>query len=603
MRPPARALLAALLSLGVAAVAVPSASAAPHSSPKLPHGLGAIPSSAQVPASAFLASHARATQALPVSVDLSANAPAIGDQGQVGSCTTWAIGYGILGYYAKTQPHAGAPFAPLSLYNLVNGGGDNGSSSYSVYQVLQNKGVVEQAVWTHGPADYRSQPNATEAANALKHRTTGGVALFSGQNQGPNATTAIETALAAGKPVAIAIPVYMPFEYLNATDSTMTTAKVSGQLLGGHMLAAYGYDQTGLKIANSWGTYWGKSGWGTLSWDFVNKYAYEATTPSSFVSADPKPNPTPTPTPTPAPAPTVTGVDPRTALTTGGTVATVKGTNFATSTTKAVKDAALQVAVVSAADATKRYPATVTTATATQLTVTLPAVPSDGAYRLVVTTAGGASADTPADDVTYVKPLAISVAPGTKVLAATGGTVKVLGSGFGSTNANVANGTLTASVNGARVAATWISDGVLGVQVPAGTPGLSAAIVVTRQGVASAPVAVPYVGSVGALSPASGPAAGGTLVTVTGRGFSGNSTWALTRPDGSVVAQLPVVTSLDKVTAGVLLQGDTKAVIKMPAVTVPFLPVVVSFTPDQKAYPGAASAPTAGAVFTYSDLG
>ena len=39
--------------------------------------------------------------------------------------------------------------------------------------------------WTHGPTDYRSQPSSTEAANALKHRTSGGSYLFSGQNQLP----------------------------------------------------------------------------------------------------------------------------------------------------------------------------------------------------------------------------------------------------------------------------------------------------------------------------------------------------------------------------------------------------------------------------------
>src|SRR3954454_4988550 len=174
MRPSAgRALLAAALCLAVTAVAVPStASAAPEAlrrtgarTPLAPHGLGAIPPTTRASASAFVARQGRQRLALPASVDLSAGTPAIGDQGQLGSCATWAIGYGILGYYSKTQPHAGAPFAALSLYNQVNGGGDNGSSSSTIYSVLQSKGIVAQAAWSHGPTDYLSQPNTAEATN------------------------------------------------------------------------------------------------------------------------------------------------------------------------------------------------------------------------------------------------------------------------------------------------------------------------------------------------------------------------------------------------------------------------------------------------------
>jgi len=605
MRPSAgRALLAAALCLAVTAVAVPStASAAPEALPRAgartplaPHGLGAIPPTTRASASVFVARQGRQRLALPASVDLSAGTPAIGDQGQLGSCATWAIGYGILGWYSRTQPHAGAPFAPLSVYNQVDGGVDNGSRSSDIYAVLQRKGVVEQAVWTHGPTDYRSQPTSAEAANALAHRTSGGSYLFLGQSQGPAAMTAIETALAAGAPVAIGIPVYLPFEYLSPTEAVMTPAKATGAMLGGHMIAAYGYDSTGVKIANSWGTRWGKNGWATLSWDFVDRYAFEASTPGGFVSSSPAPSPV-------AAAPTVTDVSPRVAASTGGTTVVVKGANFVANSSALRADAGtLGVAVVSAVDPSRSYPATVTAVGSGQLSVKLPAVPAEGAYRVVVTTAGGSSADTSADDLTSVKAPAISVAPGTKVLAAKGGVVTLLGSGFGTTNASVSSGLVTAAVNGVRVNAAWVSDTVLSVPVPAGTPGQSASIVVTRQGVASAPLLVPYVASIASLSPAVGPSAGGTLVTVGGRGFAGASRWALTRTDGTVLAVLPVVTSLDKVSTGVLVSSDSKAVIRMPGAA-GFLPVVVTFTPDQKAYPGAASAPTAGALFTYSDLG
>ena len=61
------------------------------------HTLGAIPnlSAPRPPAMTFIAG------ALPASVDLSQYNPPVGDQGQVGSCTAWASGYYLRGWYAK----------------------------------------------------------------------------------------------------------------------------------------------------------------------------------------------------------------------------------------------------------------------------------------------------------------------------------------------------------------------------------------------------------------------------------------------------------------------------------------------------------------------
>src|SRR4051794_34108357 len=100
MRPPVRALLGAFLSLAVAAVVAPSTASAASSASSarrpaassVPHALGAIPPTARVEASSVLKGlngRARTKLALPASVDLSQNAPAIGDQGPVGSCAPW----------------------------------------------------------------------------------------------------------------------------------------------------------------------------------------------------------------------------------------------------------------------------------------------------------------------------------------------------------------------------------------------------------------------------------------------------------------------------------------------------------------------------------
>src|SRR5689334_1387751 len=50
---------------------------------------------------ALAAPSAAQLAALPASVDLSQNAPPVGDQGSVNSCTSWATGYYLRGWYAK----------------------------------------------------------------------------------------------------------------------------------------------------------------------------------------------------------------------------------------------------------------------------------------------------------------------------------------------------------------------------------------------------------------------------------------------------------------------------------------------------------------------
>jgi hypothetical protein len=588
MRPPAgRAVVAALLSLAVAAVSAPTASAAVdrQSSPSrvigalgVPrHGTGLVPPSTRIDAASVLGLRGRVAYSLPASVDLSANAPAVGDQGQLGSCATWAIGYGILGYYSKTQPHAGAPFAALSLYNQVNGGGDNGSTSSDIFSVLQSKGIVEQAVWTHGPTDYTSQPNTTEAANGLTHKTSGGSYLFAQPNQGAAATTAIETALAAGTPVAIGIPVYTAFYSLTSTNSVMTNAKVSGTLQGYHMVAAYGYDSTGVKIANSWGTGWGKSGWATLGWDFVDKYAIEASTPKAFVKA------------TAVGAPTVTSVDPKKASTVGGGTLTVKGTNLADATS-------VTAAFVNAQDPSKTYPLTSVSAGGSVLTGTIPANIPEGAYRVVVTNSYGSNPDTAADDFTFVAVPTFSIS--STVVPATGGKVTVTGTGFGNAASAFVSRGYSATVDGKVAALSWLSDTSLTLTVPGGVPGKKPSIVLSRVGYSSAPntASVTY-GAVITAAVASTDASGPVL-RLSGKGFANSTGWTLTSDaDGTNTTSLPAAS--DSSSVGVVVQSDTTATVRLPIAPGPVGAYDLSFTPNTTTYPGAVFVDTPAAHYTY----
>jgi hypothetical protein len=229
-----------------------------------------------------------AAESVPAAVDLTPYAASPGDQGAVGSCVGWATGYTLLGWYANYQRHVGAPFAPMYVYAQINGGRDAGATIPSAWNILESQGVAEQSVYTQGNYDWWTRPTLAQTANAAPHKTRSHTYLFAGDNQGASARAAMQAALASGQPIVIGIPVHSGFGGLSPTRQVWRLADTAGKsLLGYHALVALGYDSTGLRIENSWGTSWGAAGFATLGWDFVNRYAIEASVGTGFNTANP----------------------------------------------------------------------------------------------------------------------------------------------------------------------------------------------------------------------------------------------------------------------------------------------------------------------------
>ena len=204
------------------------------------------------------------------------------------------------------------------------------------------------------------------------------------------------------------------------------------------------------------------------------------------------------------PAPTVTGISPSTGTVAGGTVVTVTGTNLANAT--AVK--------FGSATGTN-----LTQVSATQVRATAPAG-SAGKVDVTVTTAGGTSANTSADDFTYFVPAPVvsGISPSTGLT--TGGTVVTI---------NGQNLSGTTSVTFGGTAATAI-DNVSSTQIKATAPAKAAGkvdVVVTTAGGPSANTSaddftyVPPAPAVTGISPSTGLASGGTVVTITGTNLTG----------------------------------------------------------------------------------
>jgi hypothetical protein len=322
----AAAAVIASLCTGAFLAAAPPVTAGP-SGPAL-HGMGATrsPGATSAPALGTTALSVVATTATPVpaAVDLSRFDPKVADQGAVNSCAAWAIAYGMLGWFAGSQGHAGVPFAPMYAYSQLTTPRDTGASPAAVLELLRTQGIDTTAKYApgHGGAywsyfDWTHRPSTVEKAAATTNKITGWVTLYNTFGApGATAVAKLKQTLAGGRPVALTIGVFNRFEWASGS-AVISSAGNLGPMLGLHEVLAVGYDSRGVKIMNSWGTSWGNGGYAILDWNYISNYSYEAETAAGFVTT------------AAANRPTIAAMSPATGTIWGGQSVTITGTNLA----------------------------------------------------------------------------------------------------------------------------------------------------------------------------------------------------------------------------------------------------------------------------------
>ena len=225
-----------------------------------------------------------------------------------------------------------------------------------------------------------------------------------------------------------------------------------------------------------------------------------------------------------ASAPTVTGLNPTAGPTAGGTVVTITGTGFSPVAGATTVNFIPGGSTTSASNAATNVSCTSTTSCTATSPAGLP-----GKVDVHVTVGGQQSPNTPADTYTYNPPTVTGVVPAS---GPTGGGTKVTitGTDFnttGGTTVNFIAGGSTANAANAATAVSCISTTQCTATSPAGTAG-NVDVHVTVLGVQSPNtpadtftyVALATAPAVTGLNPTSGPAAGGTVVTISGSGFS-----------------------------------------------------------------------------------
>lgn len=243
--------------------------------------------------------------ALPVSDShLRVMEPPIRNQASLGSCT----GFASVRAHRMARRKAGQAVDPeLSpLFQYFNEreamgtiGQDSGASIRQSIQSLKDKGVCDETLWPYILQNWQTRPPLVAYADALLDQA---IAYYAVGND----ITAIKIAIASGYVVTIGISVYTSFQGGVATSTGDIPEPVPGEsLLGGHNIILDTYDDTTGRFgfANSWGTSWGRAGFGTISYAYIQRLGFDGWVIQAVEGPAPVPTPVPTPTPTPTPTP------------------------------------------------------------------------------------------------------------------------------------------------------------------------------------------------------------------------------------------------------------------------------------------------------------
>ncbi len=288
----------------------------------------------------------------------------------------------------------------------------------------------------------------------------------------------------------------------------------------------------------------------------------------------------------PTTPPTVSGISPTAGPTSGGTSVVITGTNFSSVT-----------GVTFGATPATGF----TVNSSTRITATAPAG-SSGTVDVRVTTAGGTSATSAADQFTYVAaPTVTAISPASGPTSG-GTTVVITGTNLTGATAVTFGGTAATSFtvySGTQITATAPADVIGTVDVRVTTVGGTSATSAADRYTYAAPPTVT------AISPASGPTSGGTTVVITGTNLNGatgvifGGTWATsftvnsstqitaTAPSGSGLVDVRVTTA-----------GGSSATSAADQYTYIGAPTVTSISPKAGATSGGTAIDINGTNFT-----
>ena len=180
------------------------------------------------------------------------NHPAIGDQGNTGTCVSWSTGWALSGTLNNEFPLAGVsnPRSPWWVYQInhtaTRDRRDDGMIVTAGLDIIKKNGVPTYALDSTLGVFYKFTPTTAQTTSAKSDTISSYAAI--------NNLTDLKTALSLHLPVEMGLNWYTSFDTAFSYHTVVT--RIAGTIRGGHAVCIIGYDDSknAVLIQNSWGT-------------------------------------------------------------------------------------------------------------------------------------------------------------------------------------------------------------------------------------------------------------------------------------------------------------------------------------------------------------
>jgi C1A family cysteine protease len=208
---------------------------------------------------------------LPKKVDLRTSGfmPPIMDQGELGSCTSFAISSALEFDRRKQKLKVFTPSHLFIYYNEREMEGtvdqDAGAEIRDGIKSVSSVGYCDEAIWPYDVSKFTVKPVPNCYTQAKKNKA---VSYFRIDNTD---IKQLKACLAAGFPFVFGATVYKSFYDADNAGGIVPMPTANDQVLGGHAILCVGYDDSTklFCIHNSWGTEAGDNGYYYIPYDYM----------------------------------------------------------------------------------------------------------------------------------------------------------------------------------------------------------------------------------------------------------------------------------------------------------------------------------------------
>ncbi len=211
-----------------------------------------------------------------------AGLPPVGDQVVGGSCYAWAAAYYYLTHlqwqeYGWDVTDPAHQCSPAFIYNLTNGGIDNGawegdSARADAFKVLRTMGCATMADMPYNYTQYRTFPSEDAFRNGMRFRT---LSTHHIETRTDSGLQVLKDHLLQGNLAVAGIIGYNNLNNIHLYNNIYSLSQATGSRLYWHEVAIVGFDDSlvtadgmgAFHIVNSWSAGWGDNGFFWMSYE------------------------------------------------------------------------------------------------------------------------------------------------------------------------------------------------------------------------------------------------------------------------------------------------------------------------------------------------